>query len=372
MSKKEGEEMLKEAKKKLDDLVTQCRKDFGNEIIMVGIEKENIKPCEAISTRCMSLDKALGVGGIPRGRIVEVYGPESSGKTTLALHVCAEAQSLGGVAAYIDVENACDPVYMRNIGLNLDTLLFSQPDTAEQALGLMEKMCASGAVDIIVLDSVAGLCSEEELKGEIGDHHVGLNARLMSQMCRKIKGLANKTNTTCLFINQLREKIGISMPGASNEVVPGGRALKFYSSVRIDVRRIGSVAEKEEKIGNQTRARIVKNKVAPPFREAHFEIIFGIGICYHSNVFDMAVKHNIIEKSGSWFSHNGQRLGLGKQVCIDLLKKNKEWFEKIYVQTKEAVFKPIEKGPLPQEATAESESEEQEISTDKEEVVEEA
>lgn len=335
--------------------------EFGNESICEGIEEGEIKPCEAISTRCLSLDLALGVRGVPRGRVIEIYGPESSGKTTVGLTIIAEAQAMGLYAALLDVEHGCDPVYMRNLGCNLRKLLFSQPDNAEQALNMIMKMTASGKIGLIVLDSVAALVPKAELEGEVGDHHIGAQARLMSQTLRKLVGIASKTNTTVIFINQIREKVGMMMPGMSNEVMPGGRALKFYSSVRLDIRRIGSIAtsaKDKEKIGNETRVKVVKNKVAPPFREAKFQIMFGKGISYIADVLDLGIVHGIIEKSGTWLAHDGNRLGQGKQPAVDALENNSEWFKKIESQVREAIFNKPKEGAVTttQEATEASDN----------------
>lgn len=275
---------------------------------------------EAISTGSISLDMALGIGGVPRGRIVEIYGPESSGKTTVALHIVAQAQKAGGEAAFIDVEHALDPVYAKALGVDIDSLLVSQPDTGEQALEIAEALVRSGAIDVIVLDSVAAMVPKAEIEGEMGDSHVGLQARLMSQALRKLTGIVSKSNTVALFINQLREKVGVVY--GSPEVTPGGRALKFYSSVRMEVRRIEQLKNGTEMIGNRTRVKIVKNKVAPPFKEAEFDIMYGTGISRAGEILDLAVKLDIINKSGAWFSYNGERLGQGRDNVKKYLQEH--------------------------------------------------
>ncbi len=270
----------------------------------------------------MGLDIALGVGGIPRGRIVEVFGPESSGKTTVALHIVAEAQRSGGDAAYIDAEHALDPVYMRNLGVDIDNLIVSQPDTGEQALEIAEALVRSGAVDVVVIDSVAALVPKAEIDGEMGDSHVGLQARLMSQALRKLAGIVSKSNTTMIFINQLREKVGVMF--GNPEVTPGGRALKFYASIRLDVRRIETLKIGNDMIGNRTRIKVVKNKVAPPFKEAEFDIIYGKGISKEGNILDISVNLDIVNKSGAWFSYNGEKIGQGRDNSKTYLAEHPE------------------------------------------------
>ena len=282
---------------------------------------------EAISTGALSLDMALGIGGLPRGRIIEVYGPESSGKTTLALHVIAEAQKLGGEAAFIDAEHALDPVYAKKLGVNIDELIVSQPDTGEQALEITESLVRSGALDVIVVDSVAALVPKAEIDGDMGDSHMGLQARLMSQALRKLAGAINKTKTVIIFINQLREKIGVMF--GNPETTTGGRALKFYASVRLDIRKIENIKQDGNVIGNRARVKIVKNKVAPPFREAEFDIMYGEGISKIGNIFDMAVNLDIIEKSGSWFSYNGNRIGQGRENVKKYLQDNPDILDEI-------------------------------------------
>lgn len=282
---------------------------------------------EAIPTGSIALDAALGVGGLPRGRIVEIYGPESSGKTTVALHVIAEAQKAGGEAAFIDAEHALDPVYAKNLGVDIDNLIVSQPDTGEQALEIAEALVRSGAIDVIVVDSVAALVPKAEIAGEMGDSHVGLHARLMSQALRKLASVINKSNTTAIFINQLREKVGVMY--GNPEVTTGGRALKFYASVRIDIRRVEAIKNGTEIIGNRTKAKIVKNKVAPPFREVEFDIIYGKGISSEGSLLDLAASYDVINKSGAWFSYNGQRIGQGRENAKAYLLEHPDVFAEV-------------------------------------------
>ncbi|MDQ3131452.1 MAG: recombinase RecA, partial [Acidobacteriota bacterium] len=281
----------------------------------------------SISTNCLSLDAAIGVGGFPRGRIIEVYGPESSGKTTLALQVVASAQKAGGVAAYIDAEHAMDPEYAEKLGVDIDDLLISQPDSGEQALDIAETLVRSASIDVIVIDSVAALVPRAEIDGEMGDSHMGLQARLMSQALRKLTSSISSTNTCFIFINQLRDKIGVMF--GSPETTTGGKALKFYASVRIDIRRIGAIKEGDKMVGNRTRVKVVKNKVAPPFHECEFDIMYGEGISKEGDLIDLAVLHNIVDKSGAWFSYTGERLGQGRENVKKLLKENREMFGRI-------------------------------------------
>ncbi|MBP3832066.1 MAG: recombinase RecA [Clostridia bacterium] len=315
-----------EKRKALDAALSQIEKQFGKGSVMKLGEYKAME-VEAISTGALSLDMALGIGGLPRGRIIEVYGPESSGKTTLALHVIAEAQKLGGDAAFIDAEHALDPVYAKKLGVNIDELIVSQPDTGEQALEITESLVRSGALDVIVVDSVAALVPKAEIDGDMGDSHMGLQARLMSQALRKLAGAINKTKTIIIFINQLREKIGVMF--GNPETTTGGRALKFYASVRLDIRKIENIKQDGNVIGNRARVKIVKNKVAPPFREAEFDIMYGEGISKIGNIFDMAVNLDIIEKSGSWFSYNGNRIGQGRENVKKYLQDNPELLDEV-------------------------------------------
>ena len=310
----------KEREKALEAAVSQIQKQFGQGAIMKMGEGTEIKDLEVISTGSISLDLATGVGGVPKGRIVEIYGPESSGKTTLTLHIVAEAQKKGGKAAFIDAEHALDPVYARNLGVNVDDLLVSQPDTGEQALEICDMLARSGALDVIVIDSVAALVPKQEIQGDIGDTTVGLQARLMSQALRKLAGTVNKSNTCIIFINQLREKIGVMF--GNPETTTGGRALKFYSSMRFDVRRIETIKKGENVLGNRTRVKVVKNKVAPPFKKAEFDIMYGKGISRSGDVVDCAVEFDIIEKSGSWYSYLGERIGQGRENVKQYLEDN--------------------------------------------------
>ncbi len=318
--------------KALETALAQIEKQFGKGAVM-KLGQNVTMQVDAISTGSLSLDLALGIGGLPRGRVVEIYGPESSGKTTVALHVIAEAQKAGGEAAFIDVEHALDPVYAKALGVDIDSLLVSQPDTGEQALEICEALVRSGAIDVIVIDSVAAMVPKAEIEGEMGDSHVGLQARLMSQALRKLTGVIGKTNTIAIFINQLREKVGIVY--GNPEVTSGGRALKYYSSVRIDVRRTEALKVNGEFIGNHTRARVVKNKVAPPFREGEFDIMFGEGISKEGEILDLAVKLDIIKKGGSWFSYGDTRLGQGRDNVKEYLKNNPDFAAEIERQVRE-------------------------------------
>ena len=327
-----------EKEKALETALLQIEKQFGKGSIM-KLGSGVIRNIEAIPTGAISLDIALGVGGLPKGRIVELFGPESSGKTTVALHVIAEAQKNGGYAAFIDAEHALDPVYARNLGVNIDELLVSQPDTGEQALEIAEALVRSGAIDILVIDSVAALVPRAEIEGEMGDTHVGLQARLMSQAMRKLSGIISKSQTVVIFINQIREKVGVMF--GNPETTPGGRALKFYSSVRLDIRKMDQLKQGNEIIGNRTKAKVVKNKVAPPFRQAEFDIIYGHGISKEGCVLDLAIEKEIVQKSGAWYSYNDERMGQGKENARDFLKGNPEIFKTI----EEQIYSAYQIGP---------------------------
>ena len=318
--------------KALDLAITHIDRQFGKGSIMrMGSDHVHISD-NVISTGCLSLDVALGVGGIPRGRIIEVFGPESSGKTTLALHVVAEAQKAGGYAAFIDAEHAMDPEYAKNLGVNLDELLVSQPDSGEQALEITETLVRSGALYIIVIDSVAALVPRAELEGEMGDSHMGLQARLMSQALRKLTGTVSRSNTTVLFVNQIREKIGVMF--GNPETTPGGRALKFYSSIRLDIRRITSLKDGSDIVGNRTRVKVVKNKVAPPFKNTEFDIMYGKGISKEGDIIDIALKGDIIEKTGAWFSYGDMKIGQGRENAKQYLAENDEIYNEIIHKVK--------------------------------------
>lgn len=313
--------MVKEEKlKALDAALAQIEKQFGKGSVMKLGDKGANMQIETTPTGCLSLDLALGLGGIPRGRIVEVYGPESSGKTTVALHMVAEVQKRGGIAGFIDAEHALDPVYAKNIGVDVDNLYISQPDNGEQALEIAETMVRSGAVDIIIVDSVAALVPKAEIEGDMGDSHVGLQARLMSQALRKLTAVISKSNCSVIFINQLREKVGVMF--GNPEVTTGGRALKFYSSIRMDVRRIETLKQGGEMVGNRTRIRVVKNKIAPPFKEAEFDIMFGEGISREGDVLDLAANTGVVNKSGAWYAYNGEKIGQGRENAKTYLKQN--------------------------------------------------
>ena len=309
----------KDKQRAIEMALTQIERQFGKGSIMKLGDRATLS-VPVISSGSIGVDAALGIGGYPRGRVMEVYGPESSGKTTLALHAIAEAQKAGGTAAFIDAEHAMDAEYSRNLGVDIDALLVSQPDSGEQALEIAEMLVRSGAIDILVIDSVAALVPRAELEGEMGDSFVGLHARLMSKAMRKLTAIVSKSNTCLMFINQIREKIGVMF--GSPETTTGGRALKFYSSVRVDIRRIGAIKEGEQMIGNRTRAKIVKNKMAPPFRQAEFDIMFGQGISKEGEILDLGVNNRVIEKSGSWFSYGGERLGQGRENCKQFLHEN--------------------------------------------------
>jgi len=325
----------KERARTLSLTMGQIEKQFGKGSILRLGAKEAIVPVSAISTGSISLDFALGVGGFPRGRICEIFGPESSGKTTIALQVVAEAQKEGGMAAFIDVEHALDPIYAKQLGVDVDNLLVSQPDFAEQALEITSALITSGSIDVLVVDSVAALVPKAELDGEMGDSHMGVQARLMSQAMRKLTGIVSKSNTCLIFINQIREKIGVMF--GNPETTTGGRALKFYSTIRVDIRRVAAIKDGETVTGNRTKVKIVKNKVAPPFREAEFDIIYGEGISREGDLLDLGVANNIIEKSGSWFSYKGERIGQGRENARQFLKDNPDLRVKVDAELRKAL-----------------------------------
>lgn len=346
-----------EKKKALEAALGQIEKQFGKGSVM-KLGDFTAMNVEAIPTGALSLDVALGIGGIPRGRIIEVYGPESSGKTTLTLHMIAEAQKLGGEAAFIDAEHALDPVYAKHLGVDIDNLIVSQPDTGEQALEIAEALVRSGALDIIVVDSVAALVPKAEIDGDMGDSHIGLQARLMSQALRKLAGAINKTKTVIVFINQLREKVGVMF--GNPETTPGGRALKFYASVRMDIRKIENLKQDGEVVGNRARVKVVKNKVAPPFREAEFDIMYGKGISKEGNIVDLAVNLDIIEKSGSWFSYNDTRIGQGRENVKKYLIENPEIMKEVEEKIRDNFNKAFEKSLGDETADADDEELEEE------------
>ena len=338
--------------KALDVALAQIEKQFGKGSVMKLGDQSAHMNVETVPTGCLSLDIALGLGGIPRGRIVEIYGPESSGKTTVALHMVAEIQKRGGIAGFIDAEHALDPVYARNIGVDIDNLYISQPDNGEQALEITETMVRSGAVDIIIVDSVAALVPKAEIDGDMGDSHVGLQARLMSQALRKLTGVISKSNCTVIFINQLREKVGVMF--GNPETTTGGRALKFYSSIRMDVRRTESLKQGGEVIGNHTRVKVVKNKIAPPFREAEFDIMFGKGISREGDILDLAAGVNVVNKSGAWYAYNGEKIGQGRENTKIWLAQHPDIMEEIERKVR------MEYGLIPKEEEEASMAEAQE------------
>lgn len=323
-------------KKALTAALSQIEKQFGKGSVMRMGDGTGIKDIEAISTGSLGLDIALGIGGLPRGRVVEIYGPESSGKTTLTLQVIAECQKMGGTAAFVDAEHALDPVYAEKLGVNVDDLLVSQPDTGEQALEISDMLVRSGAVDVVVVDSVAALTPKAEIEGDMGDSHVGLQARLMSQALRKLTANIKRANTLVIFINQIRMKIGVMF--GSPETTTGGNALKFYSSVRLDIRRIGAIKKGDEVVGNETRVKVVKNKVAPPFRKAEFDILYGEGISREGEIIDLGVAEGIVEKSGAWYSYSGNRIGQGKDNVRQFLKDNPEMAAEIDAKVRAKVL----------------------------------
>ncbi len=338
---KKFEEIRPEDKgKALEAALAYIEKQFGKGAVMKLGDSSAKMSVEVIPTGSLSLDIALGVGGIPKGRIIEVYGPESSGKTTIALHMVAEVQKQGGIAGYIDAEHAMDPVYAKALGVDIDNLYISQPDDGEQALEIAETMVRSGAMDIVIVDSVAALVPRAEIQGEMGDSHMGLQARLMSQALRKLTGITNKSKCSVIFINQLREKIGLTF--GNPETTTGGRALKFYASVRMDIRKIENIKQDGEVKGNRVRVKVIKNKVAPPFREAEFDVVYGQGISKEGNILDMAVNLDIVEKAGSWFSYNGERIGQGRENVKKYLRENPEMLEDIETKVRDNFAKAFE------------------------------
>jgi len=338
--------MADDRSRAIDLALAQIEKQFGKGSIMRLGNKEAIVPISVISTGSISFDAALGVGGVPRGRVIEIFGPESSGKTTITLQIIAEAQRNGGLAAFVDAEHALDPAYAKKLGVDTDNLLVSQPDYGEQALEIVEALVRSGAIDVLVVDSVAALVPKAELDGEMGDSHMGLQARLMSQALRKLTGTVSKSRTSLIFINQVREKIGVMF--GNPETTTGGRALKFYSSVRIDIRRIGAVKEGDVVVGNRTKVKIVKNKVAAPFRDAEFDILYGEGISKEGDSLDLAVLHNIVDKSGAWYSYQGERIGQGRENVRGFLKENKDVFARIDSELRKKLgIKPADDVEIP-------------------------
>lgn len=338
-----GKCMNNEKLKALEAAMGQIEKQFGKGSIMKLGDHSTLN-LDAISTGCLGLDIGLGIGGVPRGRMIEIFGPESSGKTTVALHIVAEAQKEGGTAAFIDVEHALDPIYAKSLGINIDDLIVSQPDTGEQALEITEALVRSGAIDVIVVDSVAALVPKAEIEGEMGDSHIGLQARLMSQALRKLAGSINKSKCVLVFINQLREKVGVMF--GNPEVTPGGRALKFYASVRIDIRRIDTIKQGDQFMGNRTRIKIVKNKVAPPFKQAEFDIMYGEGISREGDVLDIGVKEEIVQKSGAWFAYGDIRLGQGRENAKQYFKDNALVMFEIENKIREKYNLPLAKAPV--------------------------
>jgi recombination protein RecA len=352
-NKKEQE--LKEKNKSLEAAISQIDQNFGKGSVM-RLGQQEALDVEAISTGSLSLDLALGIGGLPKGRIIEIYGPESSGKTTLALQVVAEAQKAGGICAFVDAEHAMDPAYAKKLGVKTDELLISQPDTGEQALEITDTLIKSGSVSVLVVDSVAALTPKAELEGEMGDHHVGLQSRLMSQALRKITGSVSKSNTMVIFINQIRMKIGVMF--GNPETTSGGNALKFYSSVRMDIRRIGAIKDKDQVIGNTTRVKVIKNKVSPPFKVVEFDLMYGKGISKVGELIDLGAKADVIEKSGAWYAYNGEKIGQGKENAKSYLEKNPkiaEEIEKIVREKAGMIAKEMEGNPSPKEKISKEE-----------------
>lgn len=331
--------MADERKRNLDLAIAQIEKDFGKGSIMRLGERSALVPVTVISTGCLSLDAALGVGGMPRGRVIEIFGPEAGGKTTLALHVIAEAQKKGGMAAFIDAEHALDAVYARKLGVDVDNLLVSQPNSGDEALEIAQTLIQSSAVDVVVVDSVAALVPKQELEGDMGDPQMGLQARLMSQAMRKLKALVNKSQTCLIFINQLRMKIGVMF--GNPETTPGGRALRFYADVRVDIRRVAAIKDGDRVIGNHTRAKVVKNKLAAPFRQTEFDLIFGEGISRETDLLDLGVSHGLLEKSGAWYSYNGERIGQGRENARLFLRDNPDACQKLDRALREKLGLPL-------------------------------
>jgi recombination protein RecA len=356
--KKEKE--LKEKNKSLDAAISQIDQNFGKGSVM-RLGQQQALDIEAISTGSLSLDLALGIGGLPKGRIIEIYGPESSGKTTLALQVVAEAQKVGGICAFVDAEHAMDPIYAKKLGVKTEELLISQPDTGEQALEITDTLIKSGSISVLVVDSVAALTPKAELEGEMGDHHVGLQSRLMSQALRKLTGSVSKSNTMVIFINQIRMKIGVMF--GNPETTSGGNALKFYSSVRMDIRRIGAIKEKDEIIGNSTRVKVIKNKVAPPFKVVEFDLMYGKGISKLGELIDLGAKAGVVEKSGAWYAYKGEKIGQGRENAKTYLQKNPEVaveIEKIIRDKAAAISKELEGNPSSKEKISEDKEKEEE------------
>src|SRR5579864_935876 len=351
----------KERARALDLTLSQIEKQFGKGSILRLGSKDAIVPVSVISTGSISLDAALGVGGLPRGRICEIFGPESSGKTTIALQVIAEAQKKGGIAAFIDVEHALDPAYARKLGVDIDNLLVSQPDYGEQALEITNHLTASGQIDVLVVDSVAALVPKAELDGEMGDSHMGLQARLMSQALRKLTGIVSKSRTCLIFINQIREKIGVMF--GNPETTTGGRALKFYASVRVDIRRIAAIKEGDVVTGSRTKIKVVKNKTAAPFREAEFDIMYGEGISREGDLLDIAAVHNIVEKSGAWYSYKGERIGQGRENARAFLKENKDTMVKLEAEVRKQLGLTPTAAPVVTAATAQAPSQGARVTT---------
>jgi recombination protein RecA len=348
---------LKEKNKSLDAAISQIDQNFGKGSVM-RLGQQQALDIEAVSTGSLSLDLALGIGGLPKGRIIEIYGPESSGKTTLALQVVAEAQKAGGICAFVDAEHAMDPIYAKKLGVKTEELLISQPDTGEQALEITDTLIKSGSISVLVVDSVAALTPKAELEGEMGDHHVGLQSRLMSQALRKLTGSVSKSNTMVIFINQIRMKIGVMF--GNPETTSGGNALKFYSSVRMDIRRIGAIKEKDEIIGNSTRVKVIKNKVAPPFKVVEFDLMYGKGISKLGELIDLGAKAGVVEKSGAWYAYKGEKIGQGRENAKTYLQKNPEVaveIEKIIRDKAAAISKELEGNPSPNEKISEDKEE---------------